>query len=78
MAIRRDARFTAGPYAGQYLVAEDDTAGSIIALVCHGEPGKLEVTADFWFENVEDLEAGMAEDGWAVEWLEPGSLGRPS
>ena len=76
--IRRDAQFVAGPYAGRFLVAEEDDSGSIIALVCSGQPGSLEVVADLWFADTRELEFGVTEDGWDVEWLPPGSLGMPS
>lgn len=74
---RRDARFTAGPYEGGFLVAREDASGSIVALVCDGRPGALETIADFWFADLRELELGVTEDGWNVEWLPAGSLGTP-
>lgn len=76
--IRRDARFTAGPYIGKFLVAEEDESGSIIALVCHGQPGALETIADFWFADLDEFERGVTEEDWGVEWLPVGSLGMAS
>lgn len=73
--IRRDARFTAGPYIGKYLVAEEDDSGSLIAVVCDGQPGALRTIADYWFADVKELELGVTEDDWDVEWLASGSLG---
>lgn len=78
MTLRRDGRFTAGEYAGKYVVAEADEAGSVIALICDGSPGALRTIADLWFEDVEGLEAGLNEGDWTVEWLSPGTLGTPS
>ncbi|GII98953.1 hypothetical protein Slu03_13310 [Sediminihabitans luteus] len=75
---RRDARFVAGPYEGLYLVAEADESGSIIALICGGKPGALTTVADIWFANERELELGVTDDGWDVEWLPNGSLGQPS
>lgn len=78
MSLRHDGRFTAGEYAGKYVVAEADEAGSMIALICDGVPGELKTIADFWFEDVDDMESGLNEGDWAVEWLSPGTLGTPS
>lgn len=73
--IRRDARITAGPYLGNFVVAEEDDKGSIIALICAGRPGSLETIADMWFANVTEFELGIVEGDWDVEWLPDGSLG---
>ncbi|MFD1575601.1 hypothetical protein ACFSEO_15825 [Agromyces cerinus subsp. nitratus] len=59
------------------MVAEEDESGSIIALICNGQPGSLESIADFWFADVVELERGVTEDGWKVTWLPRGSLGTP-
>lgn len=75
--IRRDARFVSGPYTGLFLVAEDDESGSIIALICDGEPGALETVADIWFADERELELGVTDGDWEVAWLPSGSLGRP-
>lgn len=75
---RRDARFTAGPYTGNFLVAEADDSGSIIALICEGQPGSLTTIGDWWFADMSELELGVTEDGWKVQWLPSGSLGTPS
>lgn len=77
MAFRRDARFTLGPYSGKYVVAESGDGRSITALICEGEPGSLVVIGDWWFVDNAQLEAGLTEGGWAVEWLPSGSLGTP-
>lgn len=74
---RRDARFTAGPYSGKFVVTEADENGSIIALVCEGQPGTLTTIGDWWFADMSGFELGMTADGWEVEWLAPGCLGTP-
>ncbi|MGH8009756.1 MAG: hypothetical protein ACREQ3_22410 [Candidatus Binatia bacterium] len=76
--IRRDARILAGPYEGHFLVAEEDESGSIIALVCDGEPGDLTTIADIWFADERELELGVTDHGWKVGWLATGSLGQPT
>lgn len=75
--IRRDARLVAGPYAGLFLVAEEDESGSIIALICEGEPGALVTVGDIWFADESELELGVTEGDWGVEWLLRGTLGDP-
>ena len=35
---RRDARFTVGPYVGEFVVAEADESGLIIPIICEGQP----------------------------------------
>lgn len=74
---RRDARFTAGPYAGKFVVAESDESGSIIAIICEGQLGSLVTIGDWWFAGMSEFEFGVTEDGWDVEWLAPGCLGTP-
>ncbi len=76
--IRRDARIVAGPYKGHFLVAEEDDSGSIIALICEGEPGELTTVADVWFADERELELGVTGQGWEVDWLTVGSLGKPT
>jgi hypothetical protein len=74
---RREARFTAGPYTGKFVVAEADESGSIIAIICEGQPGSLTTIGDWWFADMSECERAVTEDGWAVEWLPSGSLGTP-
>lgn len=74
---RRDARFTAGPCAGKFVVAEADESGSIIALICEGQPGSLVTISDWWVAGMSEFELGVTEDGWGLEWLAPGCLGAP-
>jgi hypothetical protein len=74
---RRDARFTASPYTGKFLVAEADESGSITALICEGQPGSLTTIGDWWFADMSTCEGAVIEDGWDVEWLPSGSLGTP-
>lgn len=76
--LRRDGRFTAGEHAGRFLVAESDESGSIVALICEGEPGDLRIVADYWFQDAADLVAGVTEGDWDVEWLPSASLGEPA
>lgn len=58
-------------------MAEEDASGSVVALVCEGTPGSLVTVADFWFADEAELELGVTDDGFDVEWLPPGSLGAP-
>lgn len=74
---RRDARFTLGPYTGKFVVAEADESGSMIALICEGQPGSLVTIGDWWFAGMSEFELGVTEDGWDVQWLAPGCLGTP-
>jgi hypothetical protein len=74
---RRDARFTVGPHMGKFVVAEADESGSIIALICEGQPDSLVTIGDWWFASMNELELGVTEGGWDVEWLPTGSLGTP-
>lgn len=76
--MRRDAQFTAGQYAGSFLVAKSDESGSVIALVCEGTPGALRIVADYWFKDADNLVEGVTEGDWDVEWLPSGSLGDPT
>jgi hypothetical protein len=74
---RRDGRFTAGPYTGKFVLAESDESGSIVALVCEGQPGSVATIGDWWFADVSEFERGMTEDDCDVEWLASGSMGTP-
>ncbi|MGW2094187.1 hypothetical protein [Promicromonospora sukumoe] len=74
---RRDARFTVGPYTGKFVVAEADESGSIIAIICEGQPGSLTTIGDWWFADMNTFELGVTEEGRDVEWLPPGILGTP-
>ncbi|GAA4714326.1 hypothetical protein APR04_004124 [Promicromonospora umidemergens] len=74
---RRDARFTAGPYMGKFVVAEADESGAIIAIICEGQAGSLTTIGDWWFMGMSEFELAVTEDGWDVEWLPSGSLGTP-
>ena len=73
----RDARFTVGTYMGKFVVAESDERGSIIGLICEGQPSSLVTMGDWWFAGMSEFELGVTENGWDVECLAPGSLGTP-
>ena len=74
---RRDARFIVGPYTGKFIVAEADESGSVIVLICEGQPGSLITIGDWWFAGMSEFERAVTEDGWDVEWLVAGCLGTP-